>query len=84
MSDKTATHWSIDTGSKYPLEYPDEELEYVAVIAAEDYHGDHDGWEVSWPVVFTFYNTDDVELGKVEVELDFEPSFSACELPKET
>lgn len=53
-----------------------DDLEWLAEDAAKDYHSNHDGWEASWPIKLALFK-DDICLGKFEVELEFEPSFSA-------
>lgn len=56
-----------------------DDLEWLAEDAANDYHSNHDGWEASWPVKFAIFDGDTV-LGKFEIELEFQPSFSAEEI----
>jgi hypothetical protein len=58
------------------------ELMWAELLASEmgdDYYTHHDGWEDSWPTTFYIYrNEDDAEpVCKVEVQLEFEPAFSA-------
>ena len=84
MSEQTAVYWSVDgCEARHELPHPDEELEYVAIHAAEIYHRDHDGWECQWPIIFSFYNDNNVLLGEQSVEREYEPCFSAYDLSTE-
>jgi len=62
--------WGIERGL-------DIDKEAIARDAAEDYFYNHDGWDDSWPQVFTFWSEDHVELFQADIELDYIPSFSA-------
>ena len=50
--------------------------EYMAEDAADHFYANNDGWESSWPVFFELYG-DGVSLGVFEVDLEFNPTFSA-------
>lgn len=53
-----------------------------AVEAAEDYHFNHDGWESSWPLNITLYESEDgPAVAKYEVERETVPEFHAIERP---
>ena len=50
-----------------------------AVEAAEDYHGNHDGWEAHWPLTFAIYETEDgPEIARFLVERETVPQFHAA------
>lgn len=61
--------------------FSEEDGEYIAQEAAEDYHSCHDGWESIWPLVITIYSEGRV-VGKYDVERDVEPVFYATEVKK--
>ncbi len=59
-----------DEGPEYEVNtaFDKESLDWVAEDAAEHYISNHDGWESSWPLTFSIYETDSDELlGKFEV-----------------
>jgi hypothetical protein len=77
-----STGWEIRaTLSDIPgMEETDERryLRYVAQDCAEDYHSNHDGWECSWPITFTLYDSEDgPALACFEIERESEPVFYA-------
>lgn len=59
------------------------EWEMLAQACAEDYLHNHDGWEhKSWcgggdPMEFWLYDENKVMIGKFDVYLEYEPTFSA-------
>lgn len=58
------------------------EWESLAETCAEDYYSNHDGWEHrSWPqgdpMEFWVYDESKKMIGKFDVYLEFEPTFSA-------
>lgn len=56
--------------------------ELQAEIAAEDYHGNHDGWEARWPRTFVLFDSPDgPEVARFTVEREYDPQFYATELP---
>lgn len=60
-------------------------LRDVAVDAAEDFHGNHDGWESVWPVDFTIYESEDgPPVARFEVERETVPQFHAWDRPLES
>lgn len=60
----------------------DEDPEYIAQEAAEDYHSNHDGWEISWPLDLVVILTDGSEV-RCEIELEPRPHFHARRLPQQ-
>ncbi len=52
----------------------------LATLAAEDFHGNHDGWDIkSWvkqeePIVIVLYYND-IELGRFDVALEYSLKF---------
>lgn len=50
-------------------------LEYVAQDAAMDYHNNHDGWESSWPLDFIILDEEGRELGRFEIDREYDPCF---------
>jgi hypothetical protein len=67
-----ADAWELSTN------WDTEHLDYIAEECADDYHGNHDGWESSWPVTFMMWDDQGQELGSCEVERDVEPVFRAA------
>lgn len=57
--------------------------EFLAQLAAEDYHDEHDGWEDSWPVTLTIWLTDRTPIGKFKVDREYEPVFCARAVKEE-
>ncbi len=51
-------------------------LRLLAENAAEDYHGEHDGWEATWPIKLVLYSGSK-ELGRFEVDREAVPQFHA-------
>lgn len=77
------TFWySVDGETRYELPtFPGTDPSDRAVDAAEDYHGNHDGWESSWPLVLTLYGSEEgPAVAKFEVERESVPHFSAREV----
>jgi len=76
--------YSTDEDPDYAIEFKttwdEDSLDYVAEAAAESDHSEHDGWESTWPQTFTIYALDGKELGKFEVEREFDPVFNATAL----
>lgn len=54
-----------------------ENIEYVAEDCAKFYHSNCDGWEDDWPVTFVIKDIEGKLLAKVEVELEYNPTFSS-------
>lgn len=52
----------------------------AAELAAEEYYGNRDGWEGTWPATF-FVRDEGGDVTRWAVELDFSPSFRASEAP---
>lgn len=50
---------------------------WLAEMAAEDYHDEHDGWEHRWPIEVHLFK-DDKPLGTFTVHMEAQPVFSAC------
>lgn len=61
------------------FQYDDDEADDVAEECAEDYHGNHDGWEHSWPADFYIYSMEGKLLGVFEVDRQSTPVFYATE-----
>ncbi|WP_419342750.1 hypothetical protein ACM1PE_06760 [Achromobacter sp. PD1] len=54
--------------------------EEEAEACAEDYFHNHDGFEANWPLTFALFDgMTGPEIGRWEVDLEFEPSFSASQ-----
>ena len=49
---------SFEDGFEFETDWSEKCLKYIAEDAAQDYHGNHDGWECHWPIEFTIYKTD--------------------------
>lgn len=71
----------MDVEDSHSLEsnFSDEDGEWLAEAAAEDYHRKHDGWEATWPLQLVIMRTDGSTIGKYIVEREYEPTFSATE-----
>lgn len=81
---KMKYQYTVDDDDKCDIEsrYDEEDVEYIAECAAEDYHSNHDGWESEWPIEFEIF-LDDKSIGKFLVEREYSPSFSATEIKPE-
>ena len=51
-------------------------IKWIAEKAAESFH-DHGGFESSWPIDFVLLDMDNNEIGRFNVEREFEPTFIA-------
>lgn len=52
----------------------------IAEQCADDWHGNHDGWEASWPRIFTLYATKEgPALARFEIEREAVPQFNAMQ-----
>lgn len=86
--------YSVDGGDRFSLELSDRvcmtrpyEQVSVAQRCADDYHSNHDGWESSWPLDFTLYETENGDpVATLEVEREAIPEFTATHkrLPNES
>lgn len=56
-----------------------EDWDLVATDLAEDFADHHDGWESSWPLQIRIYDHGQ-EIGRFEVEREFEPVYRASEI----
>ena len=63
----------------FEFKWNSDDVEDIAAEAAEDYFRNHDGWECDWPLTFVIFDGGEV-IGKCEVELEHNPSFSASRL----
>lgn len=61
----------------------EDRLRWIAEDAAKNYHSEHGGWEVLWPVTFSIFDEAGVHLGDVEVEREYDPVFSGTVVRKE-
>lgn len=69
-------------GLRYELRGSMRNLRDVACDAAEDYHGNHDGWESVWPLEIVIYESEEgPPVGHFEVEREVVPQFYAWERP---
>lgn len=70
----------LDLGGEdeiYELETDNYILQNTATEAAEDFHNNHDGWDVSsWPLTFRIIQ-DGKTVGDVEVDRETVPHFYA-------
>ncbi|MGX1786876.1 hypothetical protein ACWIGM_09080 [Bosea sp. NPDC055332] len=78
----SAGHDEIDHGEFCRFDFPDDQKLYgedwvlVADELAEDYHGNHDGWEASWPLELRIYK-DGSEVARFNVHQEHQPVFYA-------
>ncbi|WP_291385007.1 MULTISPECIES: hypothetical protein [Achromobacter] len=57
--------------------------EEEAEACAEDYFRNHDGFEANWPLTFALFDgIAGREIGRWEVALEYEPSFTAAQVPQ--
>jgi hypothetical protein len=77
------TYWYATADSsdiRYELVGTMRPLRDVAMDAAEDYHGNHDGWESRWPLDFIIYESEDgPPAARFEIERETVPQFYAWE-----
>lgn len=66
----------LEPNYSFSSKWDADDLKWLAEDAAQNYHSNHDGWEADWPVKLAIFDGD-ICLGKFEVELEFDPSFSA-------
>lgn len=66
---------SFEFESEQELHEDRSDREFLAQLAAEDYHSEHDGWEDSWPITLTIWLADGTLIGRFEVDRDYEPVF---------
>lgn len=67
---------------RYALTCITTDLYMRAELAAEDYHANHDGWEARWPRTFVLFDAEDgPEVARFTVEREYDPVFTATELP---
>ncbi len=54
------------------------EQQQMAEECAQDFHGNHDGWESRWPREFTLYESEDgPALATFQIEREAVPMFTA-------
>lgn len=81
------TYWySIDGhGDDLGIEFESSHLEidrWLAEDCAEDYHGEHDGWECSWPMTFCIREVEGGPIvARFEVYRETVPQFTARLIP---
>jgi hypothetical protein len=59
--------------------YDEYEYDVLAFDVAYDYYYE-EGYEIEWPIKLTLYTEDKKPLCRYEVEREWHPSFSTCEL----
>ena len=81
---KTVYKYEVNQGGlhEFVSGLDEEDSEYLAQNAAEDYHSNHDGWEASWPLEITLFREDETTIGVFDVDRDVEPVFIAREVKK--
>ena len=57
--------------------WDEESPEELAEAAAADYWSNRDGWEATWPISFAIFGADSSLIGNFDVELEYDPWFSA-------
>lgn len=79
MSTTVFKYETYEGGEKYDFvsTWDEDDAEYLAQDAAEDYHSNHDGWESHWPIDFTLFREDGTKIGEYTVDRDVEPVFFA-------
>lgn len=71
-----------DDDMRYTLAVVSRDWRNIAIDAAEDFHGNHDGWESTWPLEFVFYKSEEgAPVARFEVERETVPQFHAWERP---
>jgi len=83
MDKRTIFYRVIDhcEDSYYPLETNwdiEEDPDYIAQDAADDYVSGHDGWESDWPLTIALHDTEGGrEISRMIVDMEHEPTFTA-------
>lgn len=83
MSKKTIFYRVIDDceDSYYELKTSwdiDEDPDYIAQDAADDYYSSHDGWESDWPLTIALHEHEDgPEKTRMIVDMEALPNFTA-------
>jgi hypothetical protein len=62
---------------EFKSNFDEEDGDWLAEQAAENYHQKHDGWESSWPITFIIRKEDGSEIGRYEVDREIAPQFFA-------
>ena len=55
---------------------------YIAEDAATCFFENYDGWESSWPLVFSIFTMKNRFIGDFEIELESTPVFTATKIRK--
>ncbi|HEM6651489.1 hypothetical protein [Acinetobacter pittii] len=71
--------------SRYELNLNDKQawlesdLDFVSNQCAQDYWDNHDGWESTWPLEISIFETETAEapIATYIVDMEMEPSFSS-------
>lgn len=71
---------SADDAFEVKTTWTDEDPEWIAEDAAQDYWSEHDGCQDSWPKLITVILSDGSERA-YSVEVEHEPTFAAYEQP---
>ena len=66
---------SYDDAEEFDVKWFDGEIEGAASEYAEYYHDNRDGWESSWPIVFSLADETGKYLGDVSVDRESVPHF---------
>ena len=66
---------TIDDAYEFEVNFSDD-LEFSAEEYAEYYHDNRDGWEDSWPILFSVGSLDGKFLGNVSVDREHRAAFS--------
>jgi hypothetical protein len=72
----------LDCSDTLKLEsyWDQDNIQYAAGDAGEDYYDNHDGWECSWPNTVHLWTAEGTFLGSYMVEMEVVPSFSASKI----
>lgn len=74
---KLTSDWNLDEADRHILEA-------VAQEAADDFGENHDGHELTWPVMLRLEKLDGTVLGDFEVYREMEPRYTALMRSKPT
>lgn len=81
---RIARYWCPDRDSSdhaYEIECGLRDLDEIFELVAEDFHGEHDGWECAWPIKFAVQV--DGEIHHVLIDREAVPTFSVVSHDKQ-
>lgn len=79
--------YTCNSSRKYVIDLPyehdiEDDFEFAAESAAQDFHNERDGFEGDWPKTVELFTMEGQPIGKFMVDREYEPTFSATKEPK--